>query len=902
MTLLLKKPFVHDSFIINSPSSPFYKWRKNIIHNWFLKSSLAIGSTSKNIHIGCVSPPCMRVVTTMATRNNTTDTKTHTDVKALVTVKQSDGGFIKNLVTNVVGNKHLVLELVSADLDPKTKSKRETIKGNAKETEKNEKEVQYEATFEIPTNFGKVGAVYVENEFDKEIFVKSIVIDGFPDGPLHLTCNSWIQPKPIQRLFFTNKMYLPSQTPSGLIKLREDELIELRGDGKGERKSTDRVYDYDVYNDLGDPDTNIQLKRPVLGGTKQYPYPRRCRTGRKHSESDPSYEKKDLIFYVPRDEAFAEIKQLQFGTTTASSGLKTVLDSLDAILSDIDLGFVSFEDIDALYKEGFHLPKSLDSNKLTFLQKFITKLIKVTNDNQNLLKFDTPEALKRDKFFWLSDEEFGRETLAGVNPYSIQLVKEWPLRSKLEPQIYGPPESAITREVIESQIIGYTTVEEAIQQKKLFILDFHDLFLPYVSKVRDIKGTTLYGSRTLFFLTKQGTLKPLAIELTRPIIGDKPQWKQVFTPDSDSTNLWLWRLAKAHVLTHDTGYHELISHWLRTHCVVEPIVIATHRQLSTMHPIYKLLHPHLRYTLEINSLGRELLINANGIIELSFFTKKYSMELTSVAYDKLWQFDLQALPNDLIHRGIAVEDSNAPHGLKMAIEDYPFANDGLLIWDAIKQWVTEYVNHYYPTPSNVESDEELQAWWTEIRTKGHGDKAEEPWWPNLKTQKDLIDIIATIAWIASGHHSATNFAQYAYGGYFPNRPSIARNKMPTEDPSKEEWEKFINKPEQTLLECFPSQIQATLVMTSLNLLSYHSPDEEYLGEFIEPAWGEDPTIKESFERFNGRLKEIEGIIDSRNANSDLKNRSGAGIVPYELMKPFSGPGVTGKGVAYSISI
>jgi lipoxygenase len=80
-------------------------------------------------------------------------------------------------------------------------------------------------------------------------------------------------------------MYLPSQTPSGLRKLRENELIELRGDGEGERKSSDRIYDYDVYNDLGDPDTNIALKRPVLGGSKQYPYPRRCRTGRKHSNT-----------------------------------------------------------------------------------------------------------------------------------------------------------------------------------------------------------------------------------------------------------------------------------------------------------------------------------------------------------------------------------------------------------------------------------------------------------------------------------------------------------------------------------------------------------------------------------------------------------------------------------------
>lgn len=91
-------------------------------------------------------------------------------------------------------------------------------------------------------------------------------------------------------------------------------------------------------------------------------------------------------------------------------------------------------------------------------------------------------------------------------------------------------------------------------------------------------------------------------------------------------------------------------------------------------------------------------------------------------------------------------------------------------------------------------------------------------------------------------------------------------------------------------------------MVVLNLLSNHSPDEEYIGQYVEQSWVENQTIKAAFERFSTKLKEIEGIIDSRNANCDLKNRNGAGVVPYELMKPFSGPGVTGKGVPYSISI
>ena len=86
--------------------------------------------------------------------------------------------------------------------------------------------------------------------------------------------------------------------------------------------------------------------------------------------------------------------------------------------------------------------------------------------------------------------------------------------------------------------------------------------MPYVSKVRKIKGTTLYGSRTLFFLNSDGTLMPLDIELTRPPMdGHLEQLKEVFTPGTNSTDVWLWRLAKAHVLSHDSCIHQLVIHW-----------------------------------------------------------------------------------------------------------------------------------------------------------------------------------------------------------------------------------------------------------------------------------------------------------------------------------------------------
>lgn len=109
--------------------------------------------------------------------------------------------------------------------------------------------------------------------------------------------------------------------------------------------------------------------------------------------TDPSSETRSSDIYVPRDETFSDIKQTQFTKSTISSGLSLISESLDAILTDQNLGFKSFEDIDTIYKEGFKLPP-LKNNGLNFLQSAIPRLIKAATDSQNLLRFDTPETVK----------------------------------------------------------------------------------------------------------------------------------------------------------------------------------------------------------------------------------------------------------------------------------------------------------------------------------------------------------------------------------------------------------------------------------------------------------------------------------------------------------------------------
>ncbi|KAG8363823.1 hypothetical protein BUALT_Bualt19G0062300 [Buddleja alternifolia] len=311
------------------------------------------------------------------------------------------------------------------------------------------------------------------------------------------------------------------------------------------------------------------------------------------------------------------------------------------------------------------------------------------------------------------------------------------------------------------------TITKAIENNKLFILGHHDSLMPYLRRINSTSAKT-YATRTILFLKTGGTPKPVAIELSLPHPeGDHHgALSNVYTPAEDGVEGSIWQLAKAYVAVNDFGYHQLICHWLHTHFAIKPFIISTNRQLSVLHPIHKLLQPHFRDTMNINALAHQTLINAGGFLEMTVFPGKYCLEFSSTMY-KNWVFTDQALPADLIKRGLAVEDSSSSKGVRLLIEDYPFVVDGLEIWTTIKTWVEDYCNIYYKTDEMVQQDVELQSWWKEVREKGHADKKDELWWPKMHTIKDLINSCTIIIWVASALHAALNFGQYPYGGTYP---------------------------------------------------------------------------------------------------------------------------------------
>ncbi|XP_054780939.1 seed linoleate 9S-lipoxygenase-3-like isoform X2 [Prosopis cineraria] len=737
--------------------------------------------------------------------------------------------------------------------------------------------------FEWDDEVGIPGAFQIQNLHNCEFFLVHLTLkDVRGHGDIHFPCNSWVFPtiKDLShRIFFTNETYLPNETPSPLVKYREEELLNLRGNGTRELQKWDRVYDYATYNDLGNPDKGEDHARPVLGGNSTYPYPRRGRTGRLATNSDRNSERRVkgwTNIYVPRDEEFTELKTKDMTVLKA----KLASNVIQPKLLECEEEFESLEDVLKLYTGGYKIPKPF--KKAT---KYVPKFMKQTFhiDNEEFFKLQMPEVIRASKTAWMTDEEFARQMLAGVNPVKICRLQEFPPKSKLDKTLYGDQTSKMTEKHIEINLEGLT-VKEAMRRRKLFLLDYQDDFMPYLSRI-NATSSKGYASRTILFLKNDGTLKPLAIELSLPHPnGDRfGAISEVYLPSRSGVEKNIWNLAKT----------------LHTHAVIEPFIIATNRQLSVLHPIHKLLRPHFRDTMRINATARSALINEGGTIESTFLPGKYAMEISSIIY-KNWVFTEQALPNDLIKRGMAIRDPTSAEGLDLVIKDYPYAVDGLEIWFAIKAWVRDYCSIFYKTDYMVQQDPELQSWWKELVKVGHGDKKDEPWWPEMQTRDELIESCTIIIWIASALHAPLNFGQYSYGGYILNRPTLSRRYMPKK--GTPEYYELETNLEKALLKTITPRKQALDVLSVIEILSKHTYDEIYLGQRDITNWTSKIDALIAFENFGRQITEIGERIRRRNCDASLKNRYGEVRMPYTLLSPSSDAGLTGKGIPNSVSI
>lgn len=255
---------------------------------------------------------------------------------------------------------------------------------------------------------------------------------------------------------------------------------------------------------------------------------------------------------------------------------------------------------------------------------------------------------------------------------------------------------------------------------------------------------------------------------------------------------------------------------------------------------------------------------------------------------------------------MAIYNENLPAGVQLLFEDYPYGSDGLDIWIAIENWVTEFCSYFYKDDDSVSSDYEMQNWWSEIRNVGHGDKRNKTWWYSLTTLGDIKQVLTTLIWTVSAFHAAVNFGQYMYAGYPPNRPTSCRKFIPVE--GTHEFAEFLRDPDKFYFNTLPTRSEMTLSIALVEVLSRYMSDDANLGQELSPKWIDDQRIHQSFKKFAHELKEVEKKIRERNGDPKLKNRQGPANIEYELLYPGtssnkgSDGGITGRGIPNSISV
>ncbi|KEQ18228.1 lipoxygenase family protein [Endozoicomonas numazuensis] len=439
-----------------------------------------------------------------------------------------------------------------------------------------------------------------------------------------------------------------------------------------------------------------------------------------------------------------------------------------------------------------------------------------------------------------SDRYFAQLRLAGPNPMLITLIHELP--SKL----------AVT-EVGFQQALKYAdTLSTALSEKRVFIVDYHEL-LPLAKHPNDAVRQ-VFAPIALFCLTPdRKDLLPVAIQY-----GQDPEKTKVVYVESNRSapGYWPWQAAKTIVQVADTNHHEILVHLGRAHLVAEAISVAVHRDLAPIHPLYKLLITHFEGTHTINALAAATLINKDGIID-NIFGAKIEWIQHLVAMDRhKFDFTSNMLPENLKLRGVDTLS---------VLPDYPYRDDGLLVWKAIQEWVNEYITLYYFSDADVFGDKELGSLLETLELNGQLRNL-----PAVSTREALGDFLTMVIFTTSAQHAAVNFPQKDHMTYAPSTSGAVWGNNTEQVESQEDWLGML-PPKEVARRQF-NVLYALGDIRHTQLGDYYDNKEPYALIF------QDPRVTEAgglLERFREKLKNIESVINKRNAKRSL-------VYPYLL--------------------
>ncbi|TWW58711.1 Hydroperoxide isomerase ALOXE3 [Takifugu flavidus] len=433
---------------------------------------------------------------------------------------------------------------------------------------------------------------------------------------------------------------------------------------------------------------------------------------------------------------------------------------------------------------------------------------------------------------WKEDSFFGYQFLNAVNPTMIRRCSVL------------PGNLPVTDEMVFSG--GQFRLEEEMQKGNIFLCDYKSLD---GIKANTINGKQQYLMAPLVLLhkTPDDKLMPIAIQLKQIPAGDNP----IFFP-SDSEYDWL--TAKIFVRSAEFSEHQLNAHLLRTHLLAEVFAVSLLRNVPMVHPLYKLLIPHTRYTLQINYLARRRLIAETGVFTefsatggegMITFLKK---SLSSVTYSSL------CLPDNISERGLE------------SVPNFYYRDDGLRLWSIINRFVQGVLSFYYKNDLEVKQDSELQKWIQDIYEHGFLSQKDTGIPQSFSTVAEVVKFVTMVMFTCSAQHSAVNGGQYDYGGWMPNNPITLQLPPPTTKGTTSE---------ATMLKTLPDVNATVQGMATMWLLSKQSTDFVSLGQYPEEHFSEEIPFT-FIKDFQAELRQLRAEIKARNVDLEI---------PYTYMDP-----------------
>ncbi|XP_015241031.1 PREDICTED: arachidonate 5-lipoxygenase [Cyprinodon variegatus] len=438
---------------------------------------------------------------------------------------------------------------------------------------------------------------------------------------------------------------------------------------------------------------------------------------------------------------------------------------------------------------------------------------------------------------WKEDFMFGYQFLNGCNPVLISKC------TKL------PDKFPVTNEMVSVSLERDLTLEQEIKAGNLFIADYEMLEGINANTTDPNTQQYLAAPICLLYRNVRNKIMPIAIQL-----GQDPDENPIFLP-TDSQHDWL--LAKIWVRSADFQHHQTITHLLRTHLMTEVFGIAMYRQLPAVHPAFKLLIPHIRFTIAINTKAREQLICECGIFDKANATG-------GGGHVQL----IQKAMKTLTYRSLCFPDMIKSRGMD-STEDLPtyfYRDDGYKVWEATKSFVSEVMGIYYTSDERVQRDEEIQAFVKDVCSFGMQDFDHCEFPKSVKTREELIEYLTVVIFTASAQHAAVNFGQYDWCSWIPNAPSTMRKPPP-----KEKGQADV----KLIIESLPDRGRSSWHLGAVWALSQYQENELYLGMYPDEHFIEKP-VKAAMDRFKKQLSEITSSIKRRNEGKKL---------PYYNMSP-----------------